>query len=379
MSRARLPATIRIGHRFRKDHGDLRGLAASIRAHGLIAPIAVRDGELVAGARRLAAWNLAFGPEEPIPVVETRLDPVTGEHDENVERLPLKPSELWALSQAMMPAVRARHAASRAETVSGRAAAGEARMTVARALGISHVTLGRMGQVCAAAEQEPDRFGRLREAMDRTGRVAGPWKRLVTMRKADRIRAEPPPLPGHGPYRVLVMDPPWPFDDDSEDQSERGTHGYPLMTCRQIEAMGPEILRIVHPDSALWLWTTNHHLPHAFAVLTACGFEHRTVLTWVKDRLGRGCYLREKTEHCLLAIRGRPTFVLSAETTELRAPRGAHSEKPAAFYDLVERVTPAPRYAELFPHDQRPRPGWDRQGVSESVTDGVTIALEGVA
>jgi hypothetical protein len=40
-------------------------------------------------------------------------------------------------------------------------------------------------------------------------------------------------------------------------------------------------------------------------------------------------------------------------------PRGAHSEKPAAFLDIVEQVSPGP-YVELFARS--PRLGWDSWG-----------------
>jgi len=46
-------------------------------------------------------------------------------------------------------------------------------------------------------------------------------------------------------------------------------------------------------------------------------------------------------------------------TTAFVAPRGAHSEKPAAFYDLVERVSPGP-YLDVFARAQRFN--WDTFG-----------------
>ena len=45
--------------------------------------------------------------------------------------------------------------------------------------------------------------------MDRTGLVNGAFKRLKVMRQAAEIRKEPSPLPGRGPYRVIVAGPPW--------------------------------------------------------------------------------------------------------------------------------------------------------------------------
>jgi hypothetical protein len=49
-------ASIKIGSRHRKDLGDLRALARSIREEGLLQPVGItEDGEFVFGARRLLA------------------------------------------------------------------------------------------------------------------------------------------------------------------------------------------------------------------------------------------------------------------------------------------------------------------------------------
>lgn len=47
------------------------------------------------------------------------------------------------------------------------------------------------------------------------------------------------------------------------------------------------------------------------------------------------------------------------ESNHFAAARTGHSVKPDAFYDLVERVSPAPR-VELFA--RQPRLGWDSWG-----------------
>ena len=70
-----------------------------------------------------------------------------------------------------------------------------------------------------------------------------------------------------------------------------------------------------------------------------------------------GEWLRGQSEHCLLAVRGRPTVQLTNQTTVLHAPAGTHSAKPDAFYEMVEALCPAPRYAELF--QRKSRPNWD--------------------
>jgi N6-adenosine-specific RNA methylase IME4 len=121
-----------------------------------------------------------------------------------------------------------------------------------------------------------------------------------------------------------------------------------------------DVPSIMAPDSIVWLWVTNHHMREAFAVLDAWGFTQKTILTWAKDRMGMGDWLRGQTEHCLMAVRGDPIVTLTNETTLLHAPVRANSQKPDEFYALVERLCPAPRYAELFA--RRLRPGWDAHG-----------------
>jgi N6-adenosine-specific RNA methylase IME4 len=76
--------------------------------------------------------------------------------------------------------------------------------------------------------------------------------------------------------------------------------------------------------------------------------------------MGCGDWLRGQTEHCLMATRGAPVVTLTSQTTVLHAPVWAHSQKPDEFYQLVERLCPAPRYCELFARSTRP--GWDGHG-----------------
>ena len=122
------------------------------------------------------------------------------------------------------------------------------------------------------------------------------------------------------------------------------------------------VASIAHADCILWLWTTNAHLPVAFEVLDAWGFEHKGMLTWGKKWIGMGNWLRGQTEHCLLAVCGKPMVTLTNQSTLLEAPSRGHSRKPNEFYELVESLCPAPTggRAELF--QRTPRPGWVGHG-----------------
>ena len=100
-------------------------------------------------------------------------------------------------------------------------------------------------------------------------------------------------------------------------------------------------------------------MPDAYRHLAAWGFEHKTILTWVKDRMGTGDWLRGRTEHCILAVRGRPVVNLTNQTTVLEAVRREHSRKPDEFYALVEALCPGARL-EMFARE--PRAGWTAWG-----------------
>jgi hypothetical protein len=105
---------------------------------------------------------------------------------------------------------------------------------IAKVVGKDRKTLTKARAVRDAAEAEPERFGKLKADMDRTGRVEGPFKRLTIARQAEAILAEPPPYPSRGPYRVVVADPPWPYEKRSEDPSHRAVLPYPSMSVAAI-------------------------------------------------------------------------------------------------------------------------------------------------
>jgi N6-adenosine-specific RNA methylase IME4 len=76
----------------------------------------------------------------------------------------------------------------------------------------------------------------------------------------------------------------------------------------------------------------------------ACSM-HGALSTRRKDKMGTGDGLRGQTEHCIMAVRGRPVVELTNQSTALSGPLRADSQKPDQFYEFVESLCPAPRYA----------------------------------
>lgn len=170
-------------------------------------------------------------------------------------------------------------------------------------------------------------------------------------------------------YRTIVADPPWQYQPTkmaSRDDYARGVaeRHYDTLTVSAIAAL--PVRDLAEDDAHLYLWVTNPILTEqrtdgsAVDVVRAWGFEPKTILTWVKPQLGLGFFFRGSTEHVIFAVRGRcPIDPSARERNVIVAPRGRHSAKPDAFYDLVERVSPRPRL-EMFARSQRI--DWDTWG-----------------
>jgi len=174
---------------------------------------------------------------------------------------------------------------------------------------------------------------------------------LRVMRRAKQIRRiDETPLP-EGLFRTIVVDPPWEY----ADATCRGAAENIYPTLGFTEVCRLPIVERAASECHLFLWVTNPHVEAAFEVIRRWGFAYKTLLTWVKPRMGLGRYFRGTTEHILFATRGNLLLREQNIKNCFDAPGGAHSEKPEAFYQIVERACFGP-YLELFA--RRNRPGW---------------------
>ena len=91
-------------------------------------------------------------------------------------------------------------------------------------------------------------------------------------------------------------------------------------------------------DCILWTWAINSRLHDAMHIVETWGFERKNILTWKKNTFGLGEWLRGQTEHCILAIKGKPIFDGKKYGTIIEGKRTTHSTKPDEFYQLVEKT-----------------------------------------
>ena len=170
------------------------------------------------------------------------------------------------------------------------------------------------------------------------------------------------PTAPHGLFNVIVIDPPWSYNNNDPGKAydpghwaSRVANPYPEMSLEEIAA-----LEIPAADECvLWLWTTHRFMRHSFALLDGWGFEDKSILTWVKDRMGVGFWLRSQSEYCIMAVKGKPPINLTNQTTVLHGPMREHSRKPDEFYAMVESLCVG-RKLDFFSREQRP--GWAQFG-----------------
>jgi N6-adenosine-specific RNA methylase IME4 len=164
-----------------------------------------------------------------------------------------------------------------------------------------------------------------------------------------------------GKFRTLVVDPGWEWDRLS--RAVRARAGYAMQTHAELLNLNVRRWADETVGCHLYLWVPNNFMARAWELMARWGFQHRTVITWVKEgAFGQGSYFRNSTEHVLFGRLGKTTTRPAAASlaTHFVAPRGEeHSEKPEAFYDLVRAAsypphgeanqrTPRPDFVNLF-------------------------------
>jgi ParB/RepB/Spo0J family partition protein len=345
---------IKVGERFRKDLGDIDRLAESIREVGLLHPIVVdEEYNLVAGYRRLEACKRLGWRRVPVHIVPLK-DLAKGELHENTVRKSFTIEEIVAIKRALEPKLREeaekRMKAGRPCADSAQGMRGKTRDIIAKFVGVSHDTLAKMEKIVEVAEKDPETYGRILEAVN-SGKMSVAYAYKMVKR---REVVEPPPLP-EGEFDVIYADPPWEY--------YLPLRGSPDMHYKTMST--EEICRLKIPaaeDAVLFLWATNPKLEDALTVMKAWGFQYKTNMVWVKDRIGTGYYFRGQHELLLVGTKGDMPTPLEEDRppSVLYAPAGEHSEKPEAVYELIEKMYPNRRYLELFARKRRR--GWTAWG-----------------
>ena len=356
-------AEISVHQRSRKDMGDIESLATSIDDLGLLQPVVVdSEKRLISGERRLRACKSLKRdtiPAHVITTVDEAVDRLKAERDENTCRKPFAPSEAVALGQ-QLEKLEAKAAKARQGTrtdlqekqLSGKLprSTEKARDKVGASVGMSGRNYEKAKAVIESGNETAIAL------MDDTGKIDRAYREVTKAERDEGLRDKSLALP-EGQYDLILADPPWKYEYSQAANRSIENH-YPTMEL-------DEILAIQLPaasDCVLFLWATSPKLAEAIAVLGAWRFSYRTCMVWVKGSIGMGVYARQRHELLLIAVRGKPLPPEESQRPDsvIEAPRGKHSEKPAAVYDIIESMYPHSRKLEMFARTSRN--GWHTWG-----------------
>ena len=112
---------------------------------------------------------------------------------------------------------------------------------------------------------------------------------------------------------------------------------YPTMTLKEIAD-----IQLPATDAHVFLWTTQKYLPPALDVMKKWGVRYICSFVWHKNGGVQPFNLPQyNCEFALYGRIGKPTNFTSTKAFPLAfyAKRGAHSEKPEEFYEMVRRAT----------------------------------------
>lgn len=340
------------------DERGYLALRADIDARGIQVPLDVSaDGVVLDGrARHRAARELGLS-EVPVRVV-IPADEVEFMLLAALRRRQLKESqaaalalELNAYTQARAHAESRRRANLKQNAVEVADLPPRAKKTRALAAELAGVSERTVQNALTVQKADPALFQRLKDGTLAADTAA----RRVIRQQRDAGITPAPPLPA-GRFDLIYADPPWQL---GATDTERGPNRhYPTMPLHDIAALQIPAAN----DAVLFLWAVDTRLPEALQVMDAWGFTYASSIVWVKHHFGLGAWVRNQHEQLLIGKRGRfsppPPDLRIASVIHER--RGRHSEKPAAVYELLERMYPNATRLELFA--RKARPGWTAWG-----------------
>jgi len=225
---------------------------------------------------------------------------------------------------------------------------------IAKDAGVGHDTIRKVKKIIEKADPETQK--KLREG-DPSLSINKVYNDIRREEKREEIRTRneqlPEPTRMDGKYHTIVVDPPWDMKKiDRDVRPNQVEFDYPTMSLDEIKAF--PISDIAEDECHMYLWTTQKHLPDAFAVLDVWGFKYIFTMVWHKPGGFQPVGLPQyNCEFVLFGRRGGQGFLdTKAFPTCFNAPRHEHSRKPDEFYDLVRRVSPGPRI-DVFSREKR--------------------------
>jgi len=170
----------------------------------------------------------------------------------------------------------------------------------------------------------------------------------------------------HGPFNLILADPPWKFRDKCNSGKRGASHKYPVMKLADLKAL--PVPTLAAENCLLAMWWVSAMPKEAIELAESWGFKVKLMLGFNWEKLTKtgkrsflmGHYTRGGSEGCLFAVKGSPKIVNHSVRQVIIAKQRAHSQKPDETRErLVQMMGDVPR-AELFAREKVP--GWKSWG-----------------
>ena len=420
---------VRTGHRLRLvDQGKVESLKVSIEGLGLRTPITVRGDwtavkdetifvDLVAGAHRLEALR-QLGRDWVAVLFDDGddLDAEMWEIDENLCRADLTPADraLFVFRRKeiyLMKHPETGHGGDRASRQVGDLPVEEPKRFSAATANATGQSERKIQRDAERGEKISDRALRMLRGsrhdkgavLDRLKGLAAPEQEVyvkalfdsdrareaeakairtdrMTMRRAVRTeiinaiaahgRVQTGKMP-RAAFPVGYIDAPWEQEAWSAETGQDKGLMYPAMPLADIKALCAGDKSPFTRDSIIYFWVPSNRIDDGIDVIRAWGYEFVTLWTWDKLDIGMGRWLRDRTEHVIIAKRGDfPGLIMGSQPHSLHSEKKTeHSRKPEWFAAEIDRLYPTMRKLEMFqrkeslaPDDIRLNGMWDFWG-----------------
>jgi N6-adenosine-specific RNA methylase IME4 len=317
-----------------QDYYDLRN---DIKENGLLEPIILHDGKILDGRNRYTAC-LDLGIEPAFEEFKNGQSPISYVISKNLHRRHLNETQRGMIAGKIETM---EHGGNRQD------ANLHLEITRKEAATMLNVSPRTIATVKAIEREAPELLPRLESGEMTAHEATKLIKKEKRQKEIEDINTGKAILP-EGKFEVIVVDPPWPYGTKYDPDGRRAANPYPEMDIEEIK----NIELPISDNCVLWLWTTHKFMRYSFEILDTWGFRDVAILTWVKDRMGLGTWLRSQSEFCIMAIRGEPIVNLTNQTTVINGAMREHSRKPDEFYAMVSELCPG-RKLDYFSRETR--------------------------
>ena len=163
---------------------------------------------------------------------------------------------------------------------------------------------------------------------------------------------------------LIVIDPPWDFDNYSEAGEAKGPRAqYKTMPMGEVCAL--PVGHLARSHCLLLAWGTMPLLDQQIEAVKAWGFIFKTLFIWHKvfpsgkTAMGPGYRVRTMAEPIIVATIGNPKH--KPFPGLFTGVRREHSRKPESFYELIDAKCPR-LAARADIYVRQTRPGWMSYG-----------------